>query len=170
MKIIKDRRGARRSRYIAIVAVVALAVGALPALAHSGAAPTLLARGAFADDVDLKIKVKLEGEGTRVVSVDGPSKVATVRVDVPVHGQMGWHTHPGPVIVTVASGELTYVNASDCEPRVYEAGEVFVDPGQGNVHMAWASDGAAVLYATFFDAEGPLTIPAEGPDDCQPHV
>lgn len=163
-----DSHGRRRSRGIGLAVLLALVVGAWPALAHSGAAPTLLARGAFVEDVDVKIKVHLEGEGTRVLSVDAPSKVATVRVDVPDHGQMGWHTHPGPVIVTVASGELTYVSAS-CESRVYRAGEVFVDPGQGNVHMAWASDGPTVLYATFFDAEGPLTIPAEGPADCQPH-
>ncbi len=35
--------------------------------------------------------------------------------------------------------------------------------------MAWAGDGPTVLHATFFDAEGPLTIPAEGPADCNPH-
>lgn len=163
-----DTGGGRRSRTITIVTLLALALGAWPALAHSGTTPTLLARGVFAEDVDLKIKVQSAGERTQVLSVDGGS-VATVRVDVPDHGQMGWHTHPGPVIVTVASGELTYVSANDCEHRVYEAGETFVDPGQGNVHMAWASNGPTVLYATFFDAQGPLTVPADAPADCQPH-
>lgn len=147
--------------------LLALVVGAWPALAHSGATPTILARGEFVDQVDVQIRVKPDDGATQVLRVDG-QKIATVRVDVPDHAQLAWHTHPGPVIVTVAEGELTYVT-SECEERVYQAGDVFIDPGDGNVHMAWASNGPAVLYATFFDAEGPLTIPAEGPSDCQSH-
>ncbi len=54
------------------------------------------------------------------------------------------------------------MNASDCVPRVYEAGEAFVDPGQGNVHVGFnASAGETVVYATFLGVpagSGP-TIP-----------
>jgi quercetin dioxygenase-like cupin family protein len=81
-------------------------------------------------------------------------------------GSIGWHTHPGPVIVTVASGALSIINASDCVHRVYAAGKAFIDPGQGNVHVGFnETDGETVVYATFLDvpAGQPATIPADNP-------
>jgi hypothetical protein len=41
-----------------------------------------------------------------------------------------WHTHPGPVVVTVRTGSLTYRDAGPnaCRDRTYTAGEGFVDP------------------------------------------
>src|SRR5688572_10116713 len=39
----------------------------------------------------------------------------------------GWHTHPGPVLVAVVSGSLTYVDAhaNRCRRTTYTAGEGF---------------------------------------------
>lgn len=42
-----------------------------------------------------------------------------------------WHTHCGPVVVNVVSGEFTCISAEDCVGRVYPAGTALVDPGQG---------------------------------------
>ncbi len=41
-----------------------------------------------------------------------------------------WHTHPGPVVVTVRSGSLTYPDAGPnaCRNRTYTAGQGFVHP------------------------------------------
>jgi quercetin dioxygenase-like cupin family protein len=77
--------------------------------------------------------------------------------------QFPWHSHAGPVVVTVVSGELTYVAADDCRERKYPAGTAFVDPGQGHVHTAFnGTEGVTVFVATFYGApaEGPLIIPA----------
>jgi quercetin dioxygenase-like cupin family protein len=84
-------------------------------------------------------------------------------------GTSGWHTHPGPVIVNVIEGEVTVTNATDCAPRTYGAGEAFLDPGQGNIHIVTnASDTAgAKAVGTFFgvpDAgDAPIMAP---PADC----
>ena len=80
-----------------------------------------------------------------------------------------WHTHRGPVVVNVVSGELVYVAAHDCVERAYPAGTAFVDPGHGHVHSAFnRTGGVTVFVATFYEspAEGPLLIPAEAPADC----
>jgi hypothetical protein len=95
----------------------------------------------------------------------------TAKITVLPGAQFPWHTHPGPVFVTVAEGELTYVSADDCVERPYPAGTVFVDPGHGHVHTAFNSAGGGtvtVTYATFFEvpASGPLTLPADAPTDC----
>lgn len=129
----------------------------------------LTPRATFTDDVKIQIRNKLDGQATQVMNLDDPSRVVTARVTVQPGAMFPWHTHPGPVMVTVAEGELTDVQAVDCVEREYPARTIFVDPGQGNVHTAFnSSDGVTVLYGTFFDvpADGPLTIPADGPAGC----
>lgn len=79
-----------------------------------------------------------------------------------------WHSHRGPVVVSIVSGALTYVDAETCDERTYSEGEAFTDPGQGHVHSAY-NPGAEpmVLIATSFaaPAEGSLLIPAD-PASC----
>ena len=74
---------------------------------------------------DLKMKVK------------GDSDVYIVQNTFPVGAHTGWHTHPGPSLITVVSGELTVYEAADptCTPHVYTAGESFTDLGCGDVHL-----------------------------------
>jgi hypothetical protein len=124
-----------------------------------------LARGDFPDDVEVKFKIKLN-DATNVALVSDPSDALVARITFQPGGSVGWHTHHGPVIVTVASGALSIINASDCVHRVYQAGKAFVDPGQGNVHVGFnETAGETVIYATFLDVPRgqPATIPADDP-------
>ena len=127
-----------------------------------GFAVSALGRGSFPDDIDMTFRIKLSN-ATNVVHVNSPSDALTAKVTVQPGGSLGWHTHHGPVIVTVASGAFSVINKSDCVLRVYPAGSAFVDPGQGNIHVGF-NDGAveAVVYATFLDVPvgQPATIPA----------
>lgn len=117
----------------------------------------------FPDDVGAKFRMKYGNGGTIVSNLPRDASTTVVaRVTWDPEGTSGWHTHPGPVIVSIIEGEVEITNARDCLPRIYTAGEAFVDPGQGNVHIAVnpsASD-SAVAYATFLgvpDGE-PATI------------
>ncbi len=62
-----------------------------------------------------------------------------------------WHTHPGPAIVTVVGGSLTYrdAHAGRCRDVTYTAGMGFVDPGFGHVHRAIAGPTGADFYAVY---------------------
>lgn len=79
-----------------------------------------------------------------------------------VGGYSGWHSHPGQVIVIVRSGTLTTYNVVEsddddddgedadeiaCKKSVYEAGQVYVDPGRGKVHMV-RNEGTTTLEVT----------------------
>jgi hypothetical protein len=124
-----------------------------------------LARGDFPDDIDVTFRIKLD-RATNVVQVRDPSDALVARVTFQPGGSVGWHTHHGPVIVTVASGALSIINASDCVRRIYAAGKAFVDPGQGNVHVGFnETAGETVIYATFLDVPRgqPATIAADDP-------
>lgn len=48
-------------------------------------------------------------------------------------GQTGWHTHPGPSMITVIEGSLT-VYKDDCTSQTYSAGQSFTDIGCGDIH------------------------------------
>jgi quercetin dioxygenase-like cupin family protein len=47
----------------------------------------------------------------------------------------GWHTHPGPIFITVTEGTLTFYEVDDpnCSPKVVRAGEGYVDTGHGHI-------------------------------------
>jgi quercetin dioxygenase-like cupin family protein len=157
------------------VALGLVAVNFTPSRAQEPPPPIqvepLTPRSLFTDDVRGQFRIKLEGHGTNVANMHDPSRTVVVRITIQPGAQFPWHTHPGPVIVNIAQGELIYVEG-DCIERPYPAGTAFVDPGQGHVHTAFnRTGGVTVLYATFFEVpdQGPLTITegVEAPADCQ---
>ncbi len=113
----------------------------------------VLARGDFLERVDVKIKFA-SGQGLVVSNAPGAGEVVVQEITIGPGGTTGWHSHPGPVVVVVKTGALTYVyeDKGVCVGRTYPAGKAFVDPGQGNAHTAF-NLGAEnlVLIATYFD-------------------
>jgi quercetin dioxygenase-like cupin family protein len=169
----RSKRGAALAA-AALIAVVVIGASVVPSTAQQPPPPIdvvpLTSRADFTDDVDLKLKNKLDGTATEVVNAKDPSLTVTARITVQPGAQFPWHTHPGPVIVNVAQGELVYVAADDCVERPYPVGTAFIDAGGDHVHTAFnPTDGETVLVATFFGApeEGLLTIPADAPADCE---
>jgi len=87
----------------------------------------------------------------RAVQPDG-ADVFVQHLSLGANQVFAWHTHPGPVVVTVRSGSLTYQDAGPnaCRNRTYTAGQGFVDPGFGHVHRVIAGPSGAEIYSTFF--------------------
>jgi quercetin dioxygenase-like cupin family protein len=56
-------------------------------------------------------------------------------------GQTGWHTHPGPSLITVTEGTIT-VYEDDCTSETYTVGQSFTDIGCGDVHNVVNETGA----------------------------
>lgn len=132
----------------------------------------LSAHATFTDHVSASFRTEYHGGDMGTVVSELPtdaSSVVVAKVTWEPEGTSGWHTHPGPVVVSVAEGELELVNERDCVVRTYTAGEAFIDPGQGNVHIASnpSEDGHAVAYATFLGVPdgAPATTWVE-PVDC----
>src|SRR6476619_6111280 len=61
---------------------------------------------------------------------NGPTDFVQQDVALAPGGFSGWHSHPGPVLITVKSGTATWYNASDprCAPTVYPEGSAFFEP------------------------------------------
>lgn len=148
----------------------AVLAGASDAQAAQDPAPiaveVLSGHAAFPDNVSVTVRRKLPRQGADVLNLRDAGHVVTARLVIQPGAAFPWHTHPGPVIVTVTQGELVYQQASDCVERVYETQEAFVDPGP-KIHTAWnPGDEETVLVATFFGVPinadgtgGAVTIP-----------
>jgi hypothetical protein len=106
---------------------------------------------------------------SRAVKPDGTDVfVQHVRLDP--NQATGWHTHPGPAIVTVVRGALTYEDsaANKCRDVTYMAGQGFVDRGFGHVHRAIAGPEGTDFYVVYILPPGSEThvIPADPLPEC----
>ena len=47
----------------------------------------------------------------------------------------GWHSHPGPVFITITEGQVTFYERDDptCTPKVISKGQGYVDTGKGHI-------------------------------------
>ncbi len=118
----------------AVAAVTLLALGSFAALASppSGVAPTVLARGTYpAFNVRADREGPLEFRAKAKTSMD----IVVRRHDYLPGSTTGWHSHPGPVFITVTQRQLTYYEYDDptCTPHVVSAGQGFVDNGRGHI-------------------------------------
>jgi len=105
-----------------------------------------------------------------ITRVRGDSDVYVIRNTWPVGAHSGWHTHPGPSLITVISGELTVYEADNptCTPTVYHAGESFTDLGCGDVHLI-RNEGtvcAVNMVVQIIPAGLPRRIDASQPPNC----
>jgi quercetin dioxygenase-like cupin family protein len=163
----------RQLTFLLFVAAVSTALlGAAFATTPSGVSGIVLARASFADPVDIKFKV--EGQGQEVIHVRNARETVVQQIVILPGGHTGWHSHPGPVVVLVKAGELTFYDSDDptCTGRTYSAGQAFVDSGQGHVHIArnLSLSQNLELVATYFDVPpgGLFRIDAADPGNCGP--
>lgn len=148
----------------ALVAVVAIGGIAL-ATPSSGVTSTTIATGSL-DPVNLILK---NGDWMTQFRTKGQSSLTVVENDVAPGGSFGWHSHPGPSLIIVKAGTLTFYRADDpsCTPEVHSAGEAFVDPGT-DVHIG-RNDGtvvAVVIVTRLLPAGAPARIDQPDPGTC----
>ncbi len=102
--------------------------------------------------------------------VKGDSDVYIVQNTFPPGAHTGWHTHPGPSLVTVKAGTITAyeANALNCTPKIYRTGDSFTDLGCGDVHLL-RNEGlvcAVTIAVQIIPAGQPRRIDAAQPASC----
>jgi quercetin dioxygenase-like cupin family protein len=103
------------------------------------------------------------------LETSGVSDIVSQTVTLGPGGYSGWHSHPGPVFVSVKSGTLTFYEAHDpsCTPHVFPAGTGFVERG-GDTHIA-RNEGTEnlTINATYIVPQGaPQRIDQPRPGNC----
>jgi len=87
-------------------------------------------------------------------------------------GYIGWHSHPGPVLITVKSGTATWYHVSNgkCVKTVYPTGSAFVEPPDV-VHTVQNEDTVNVeLINTYIVPVGAVTRTEENDPGVCPGV
>lgn len=134
---------------------MAVAVTAFATPSTGVLAGPVLARASFANLVTLKFKTKLGPKDQDVVHVYRARETVVQQIVFSPGGQTGWHSHPGPVVVLIKTGTMTFYDGDDptCSPHTYSAGQSFIDSGQGHVHIARNESASEnlELWATYFD-------------------
>jgi quercetin dioxygenase-like cupin family protein len=134
---------------LTVAALFGLIVGRSQATPPDGVTAET-ARGPLVDR-PLDVNMKFD-PGNRVkLQTTGEMEVAVQRIVAVPGATFGWHSHPGPTIVTVLSGTLTLYHATDCTHGTnYGPGTSFSNlPPE--IHLA-RNEGTTdlVIFASYF--------------------
>jgi hypothetical protein len=155
----------RRLRAGLAAGLAATGLGALAAAGHGDPSGLEVSPLAVAT---LGGPVRLDTAGIEM-HTRGARDALMARLQFAAHGTSGWHTHPGPVIVQVASGTLTlrHPTRAGCVEETFGPGTGFIENGSA-VHEAFAGDEPVVVYATFLAKPGTTSYltPVPKPANC----
>lgn len=156
-----------RKTVVGVAAAALIATGVTWATPGSGSTSTLIGRATFDE---FMVKRKDQARDWEVeVEAEPNLDVAVQVIDFPSGAHSGWHSHPGPVFISVVSGTMTFYESEDpnCEPTVRTAGQGFLDVGD-HAHIARNESGApARNVVTYFAPPGvPLRIDQPNPGTC----
>jgi quercetin dioxygenase-like cupin family protein len=126
-------------------------VGAALATPPSGVTAET-ARGELVDrPLDANMSFDASGKTRVKLETEGRMEVAVQRVVAVPGATFGWHSHPGPTIVTVLHGTLTFYHAEDCTHGIaYGEGTSFSNLPH-EIHLA-RNEGTdeLVVFASYF--------------------
>jgi len=88
-------------------------------------------------------------------------ELSMIRLTIPAHTALPWHTHPFPNAGYVLQGSLTIQDKESGKSRTFHQGEAFAE-SVNDVHRGVAGDEPTVLLLTYAGAEGqPTSIPVD---------
>lgn len=99
------------------------------------------------------------------------SELFVVRNTFAVNSSSGWHTHPGPSLISVVEGTISAYDGDDptCTPHLYTAPASFIDDGGEHTHLLRneSSETQAITVAVQLIPEGEVRrIDAPNPGFC----
>jgi quercetin dioxygenase-like cupin family protein len=93
---------------------------------------------------------------------DGQPELTVLRLTIPAHTTLPWHTHPMPNAAYILSGHLTVEDRASGKKHVVKAGEAFNEQ-VGTEHRGSTDDEPCVVVVTYAGTPGmPLSVPAAG--------
>ena len=156
----------RRTTAVLLVTIGTLAVAV--GIAMGTGARGVIAETASGPLVDRPLDVSMEFKNGSKAEVElktkGNMAVAVQRIVAEPGATFGWHTHPGPTIVTVLRGTLTLYHAEDCtEGTDYVANTSFSNLPH-EVHLA-RNEGTTelVIFASYFVPVGTTSLRIDQP-------
>lgn len=108
----------------------------------------------------MKTNQSWDGESYQSYPVGKP-ELSILKITVPPHTVLGWHTHPIPNAAYVLSGHLTVEKQSDGSKKTIHAGETLAET-VGTIHRGFTEDEPVTLIVFYAGAKGlPLSNPVK---------
>src|SRR5688572_28709895 len=142
------RRTSKRTTAAALVAFAfgGIAIGIAWATPGSGITTTIVAGPTQLGEINLNLKSDIHDVKFKT---KGVSDVWVVHNRIVPGGHTGWHSHPGPSIISVVSGQATNYHDDDPIGVVHVAGTAFVDEGGEHSHRV-VNEGSVDLVLVAF--------------------
>ncbi|CDG82929.1 cupin domain-containing protein [Janthinobacterium agaricidamnosum] len=83
----------------------------------------------------------------------GTPEITVLRISIPAHSQLPWHTHPMPNTGYILSGELTLEKKDTGQKEVFKAGQA-VNETIGEVHRGVTGDQPVELIVFYAGQKG----------------
>jgi quercetin dioxygenase-like cupin family protein len=147
------RREARRRRAFVRGALAALGAGLGIACAGAAFAQQAAQPAPSGIKVETLLKTDKSWDGTPYKAYpSGPPQLSVLKIEIPAHAVLPWHTHPMPNAGYVVSGEIT-VEKEDGEKQTVKAGQVLPET-VGSVHRGVTGDSPVTLIVFYAGTEG----------------
>jgi quercetin dioxygenase-like cupin family protein len=149
------RRAARAAALSALVLAVAGGASLVQANPDDSFAVEAVAKAAIPGGVEIASR--------------GASDAGIVRITIAPGGDGGWHSHSGPVLVTVTRGTATFYDGDDpdCTPRRVGQGQGLVEhPGHVHLTTNEGSEPLELYAVSVVPAGADVNLPAEDPGSC----
>nr|WP_255610233.1 cupin domain-containing protein [Pantoea sp. DY-17] len=92
----------------------------------------------------------------------GKPEITVIKMTLPAHSELPWHTHPMPNTAYILSGSLTIEDKASGETKTFNAGEAF-NESIDIAHRGFTTDQRAELIIFYAGVEGmELSIPLPG--------
>lgn len=127
-----------------------------------GVTPTVIGRATY-DAFDLQSELGFAAQAK------SPIDIVVRTHDYAPGSSTGWHSHPGPVFITVIEGEVTFYERDDptCTPKVVSKGQGYVDTGRGHIGRNESGIPAKDVTVVFAPVENSFRGELDPPTHCK---
>ncbi|SEM90577.1 Cupin domain-containing protein [Luteibacter sp. UNCMF331Sha3.1] len=134
---------------------IALALASMAGIAH--AEKTASAKA------DVLVRTDASWNGVAYTAyTTGRPELTVLKMTIPAHTALPWHTHPIPNAAYVLSGSITVEDKASGRKQAFHAGEALAEE-VGQVHRGVTGDEPAVLVVTYAGTPGtPTFVPEQG--------
>jgi quercetin dioxygenase-like cupin family protein len=147
------RRPAQRRRAWVRGSLAALGAGLGIAFAGAAFAQQPAQQAPSGIKVETLLKTSKSWDGTPYKGYpSGSPQLSVLKIEIPAHSVLPWHTHPMPNAGYVLSGEIT-VEKKDGEKQTVKAGQVLPET-VGSVHRGVTGDSPVTLIVFYAGTEG----------------
>lgn len=159
----------------ATAVMIAAAFIAVPALATDPVGeftPTPIFRGPGVFG-PLDLKAEKNDKWDLLLRSKGQTDLRLTTVAFGAHSSSGWHSHPGPNLLTVTVGEVVVYEGPLCTGTLIRARGTFTDVGGSHIHLVRNESGSpAVIIAVALYPHGvtPTLTSQPRPNNCPANI